>query len=72
MAKSLGTLNKKYTHSQISLVGTRDSTESLVYDILQRNVLHTGTIFEISQYISMMESTHKVAENSSTAHDRFK
>ncbi|KER28307.1 hypothetical protein T265_13615, partial [Opisthorchis viverrini] len=30
-----------------------------------------GTIFEISQYIFMKETTHKVAENSSTAHDRF-
>ncbi|KER20048.1 hypothetical protein T265_11312 [Opisthorchis viverrini] len=28
-------------------------------------------VFEISQYIFMRESTHKVAENTSTAHDRF-
>ncbi|KER31349.1 hypothetical protein T265_13000, partial [Opisthorchis viverrini] len=103
----------KYTHLQINLVFTRDSTESLAYDILQLNVLHTGrlmfqlprysryrsiysqgslyeevqilqsqtpgstpltqttaahrpphvsvgTIFEISQYIPMKETTHKI------------
>ncbi|KER33728.1 hypothetical protein T265_00416 [Opisthorchis viverrini] len=32
----------QYTHLQINLVFTRDLTESLVYDILQLNVLHTG------------------------------
>ncbi|KAG5453485.1 hypothetical protein CSKR_113959, partial [Clonorchis sinensis] len=31
-----------------------------------------GTIIEISQYIFIKETTHKVAENSSTAHDRFR
>ncbi|KAG5452702.1 hypothetical protein CSKR_102129 [Clonorchis sinensis] len=31
-----------------------------------------GTIFEISQYIFIKETTHKVAENNSTAHDRFR
>ncbi|KER29782.1 hypothetical protein T265_03691 [Opisthorchis viverrini] len=31
----------------------------------------SGAIFEISQYIFIKETTHKVAENSSTAHDRF-
>ncbi|KER28674.1 hypothetical protein T265_04545 [Opisthorchis viverrini] len=31
-----------------------------------------GTIFEISQYIFIKETTHKVAENSSTAQDRFR
>ncbi|KAG5440988.1 hypothetical protein CSKR_109694 [Clonorchis sinensis] len=31
-----------------------------------------GAIFEISQYIFIKETTHKVAENSSTAHDRFR
>ncbi|KER32582.1 hypothetical protein T265_01452 [Opisthorchis viverrini] len=35
---------EKYTNLQIDLVFTRDSTESLVYDILQLNVLHTGRI----------------------------
>ncbi|KER20316.1 hypothetical protein T265_11099 [Opisthorchis viverrini] len=30
-----------------------------------------GTIFEISQYIFIRETTHKMAENSLTAHDRF-
>ncbi|KER30053.1 hypothetical protein T265_03426 [Opisthorchis viverrini] len=29
-------------------------------------------IFEISQYIFLRETTHKVAENSSTAHDQFR
>ncbi|KER27495.1 hypothetical protein T265_13779, partial [Opisthorchis viverrini] len=33
---------EKYTHLQINLVFKKDSTESLVYDILQLNVLHTG------------------------------
>ncbi|KER24216.1 hypothetical protein T265_08062 [Opisthorchis viverrini] len=32
------------THLQIHLVFTRDSTESLVYDILQLNVLHTSRL----------------------------
>ncbi|KER24305.1 hypothetical protein T265_07991 [Opisthorchis viverrini] len=31
-----------------------------------------GTIFEISQYIFIKETTHKVAENSPTAHGRFR
>ncbi|KER28337.1 hypothetical protein T265_04798 [Opisthorchis viverrini] len=31
-----------------------------------------GTIFEISKYIFIKETTHKVAENSLTAHDRFR
>ncbi|KAG5452239.1 hypothetical protein CSKR_112515 [Clonorchis sinensis] len=30
-----------------------------------------GTILERSQYIFIKETTHKVAENCSTAHDRF-
>ncbi|KER31288.1 hypothetical protein T265_02471 [Opisthorchis viverrini] len=33
--------------------------------------VHIGTIFKISQYIFIEETTHKVAENSSTAHDRL-
>ncbi|KER29718.1 hypothetical protein T265_13310, partial [Opisthorchis viverrini] len=36
------TVFEKYTHLQINLVFTRDSTESLVCDIPQLNVLHTG------------------------------
>ncbi|KER33227.1 hypothetical protein T265_00913 [Opisthorchis viverrini] len=48
---------EKYTHLQINLAFARDSTEFLLYDILQLNVLHTGC------------TTHKVAENSSTALD---
>ncbi|KAG5445360.1 hypothetical protein CSKR_113615 [Clonorchis sinensis] len=40
----------KYTHSQISLVFTDDSSESLVYDLLQLNVLHTGRfMFQLTQ-----------------------
>ncbi|KAG5452716.1 hypothetical protein CSKR_102145 [Clonorchis sinensis] len=31
-----------------------------------------GTTFEISQYIFIKETTHKVADNSSTAHDWFR
>ncbi|KER21735.1 hypothetical protein T265_15022, partial [Opisthorchis viverrini] len=42
---------EKYTHLQINLVFTRDSTESLVYDILQLNVLHTGHLmFQLARY----------------------
>ncbi|KER21648.1 hypothetical protein T265_10070 [Opisthorchis viverrini] len=42
---------EKYTHSQITLIFTRDSTESLVYDVLQLNVLHTGRlIFQLVRY----------------------
>ncbi|KER19620.1 hypothetical protein T265_11657 [Opisthorchis viverrini] len=33
---------ERYTHLQINLVFTTDSTESLVYDIPQLKVLHTG------------------------------
>ncbi|KER33609.1 hypothetical protein T265_12568, partial [Opisthorchis viverrini] len=36
--------HQKYTHLQINVIFTRDSTESLVYDILQLNVLHTGRL----------------------------
>ncbi|KER26342.1 hypothetical protein T265_14023, partial [Opisthorchis viverrini] len=35
------TVFEKYAHLQINFVFTRDSTESLVYGILQLNVLHT-------------------------------
>ncbi|KER21877.1 hypothetical protein T265_09907 [Opisthorchis viverrini] len=42
---------EKYTHLQISLVFTRDSTESLVYDVLQLNALHTGRLmFQLVRY----------------------
>ncbi|KER22682.1 LOW QUALITY PROTEIN: hypothetical protein T265_14800 [Opisthorchis viverrini] len=59
------TVCEKYTHLQINLVSTRDSTESLFYDILQLNLLHIDrlmiyTIFEISQCIFIKETTHKV------------
>ncbi|KER20725.1 hypothetical protein T265_10779 [Opisthorchis viverrini] len=37
-------ISEKYTHLQINLVFTRDSTESLVYDILQLKVLYTGCL----------------------------
>ncbi|KER22749.1 hypothetical protein T265_14791, partial [Opisthorchis viverrini] len=39
----LGT-HQKYTHLQINLVFTGDSTESLLHDILQLNVLQTGRL----------------------------
>ncbi|KER27022.1 hypothetical protein T265_05853 [Opisthorchis viverrini] len=35
---------EKYTHLQINLVFTGDSIESLVYDVLQLDVLHTGRL----------------------------
>ncbi|KER34037.1 hypothetical protein T265_00222 [Opisthorchis viverrini] len=42
---------EKYTNLQINLLFTRDSTESLVYDILQMNVLHTGRLmFQLARY----------------------
>ncbi|KER28095.1 hypothetical protein T265_05006 [Opisthorchis viverrini] len=42
----------KYTHLQINLVFTRDPTESLVYDILQLKVLHTGRLmFQLARYL---------------------
>ncbi|KER26380.1 hypothetical protein T265_06363 [Opisthorchis viverrini] len=37
-------LFEKYTHLQINLVSTGDSTESPVYDVLQLNLLHTGRL----------------------------
>ncbi|KAG5446434.1 hypothetical protein CSKR_105418 [Clonorchis sinensis] len=66
----------KYTHFQINLIFIGNSTESLIYAIVQLNVLHKGisvsTMLEISQYIFIRETTYKVAENSSTAHNRFR
>ncbi|KER27960.1 hypothetical protein T265_05085 [Opisthorchis viverrini] len=42
---------EKYTHLQINLVFMRDSTESLVYDILQLTVLHTGRLMiQLARY----------------------
>ncbi|KER22577.1 hypothetical protein T265_09374 [Opisthorchis viverrini] len=43
--------NEKYTHLQINLFFTRDSTESLVYDILQLKVLYTGRLMiQLARY----------------------
>ncbi|KER27739.1 hypothetical protein T265_05292 [Opisthorchis viverrini] len=39
--------NPNWTHLHLNLVSTRDSTESLVCDILQLNVLHTVVPFMI-------------------------
>ncbi|KER21641.1 hypothetical protein T265_10085 [Opisthorchis viverrini] len=90
------TVLEKYTHLQINLVFIRYSTESLVYGILQLNVLmnvrgsNAGTFIGYALLMSsnksemqvqgvnarssykhfFEETTHKVAENSSTAHDR--
>ncbi|KER20673.1 LOW QUALITY PROTEIN: hypothetical protein T265_15260 [Opisthorchis viverrini] len=45
------TVFEKYTHLQINLVFTTDSTESLVYDILQLNVMHTGRLMiQLARY----------------------
>ncbi|KER25439.1 hypothetical protein T265_07119 [Opisthorchis viverrini] len=42
---------EKYTHLQINSVFMRDPTESLVYDILQLNALHTGRLmFHLARY----------------------
>ncbi|KAG5454007.1 hypothetical protein CSKR_102078 [Clonorchis sinensis] len=46
---------------QHNLVLSGDSSEPLVYDVLQLNMLRTGRLM-----------FHLVAENSSTAHDRFR
>ncbi|KAG5441914.1 hypothetical protein CSKR_106356 [Clonorchis sinensis] len=41
----------KYTHLQTSLVFTRDSSESLVYGVLQLSVLNTGHLmFQLLRY----------------------
>ncbi|KER22450.1 hypothetical protein T265_09464 [Opisthorchis viverrini] len=40
-AQKLPSVFEKYTHLQINLVFKRDSTGSLVYDILQLKVPHT-------------------------------
>ncbi|KER24390.1 hypothetical protein T265_07947 [Opisthorchis viverrini] len=43
--------HQKYTQLQINLVFTRDLTESIVYDILQLNVLHTGRLMiQLARY----------------------
>ncbi|KER31742.1 hypothetical protein T265_12926, partial [Opisthorchis viverrini] len=42
---------EKYTNLQINLVFTGDSIESLVYDVLQLNVLHTGRLMiQLARY----------------------
>ncbi|KAG5452382.1 hypothetical protein CSKR_100807 [Clonorchis sinensis] len=47
---------EKYTHLQINLVFTGDSRESLVYDVLQLNVLHTGHLmFQLIRYSKYRE-----------------
>ncbi|KER33580.1 LOW QUALITY PROTEIN: hypothetical protein T265_12605 [Opisthorchis viverrini] len=71
----LNSLFEKYTHLQINLVFTRDLSESLVCDILQLIVLHTGRLMtrhDIRDYIFTKETTHNVAKNSPTAHDQFR
>ncbi|KAG5449329.1 hypothetical protein CSKR_100589 [Clonorchis sinensis] len=41
----------KFTHLQIRLVFTGDSSESLVYGVFQMNVLHTGRLmFQLVRY----------------------
>ncbi|KAG5441678.1 hypothetical protein CSKR_103186 [Clonorchis sinensis] len=41
----------RHTHLQINLVFTGDLSESLVYDVLQTNVLHTGRLmFQLVRY----------------------
>ncbi|KAG5442803.1 hypothetical protein CSKR_112266 [Clonorchis sinensis] len=41
----------KYTHLQINLVFKGDSSESLVYEVLQLNVPHTGRLmFQLARY----------------------
>ncbi|KAG5454085.1 hypothetical protein CSKR_112630 [Clonorchis sinensis] len=69
----------KYTHLQINLAFTRDSTEFLVYDILQLNMLHQGRLlFQLvlsSRYRSIFSSGKLLTSwlrNYSTAHDRFR
>ncbi|KAG5449972.1 hypothetical protein CSKR_109894, partial [Clonorchis sinensis] len=57
----------KYIRLQINWVFATGSNESLICDILQLNVLHTDTILETSQYISIKENTHKLAENCSNS-----
>ncbi|KER24600.1 hypothetical protein T265_07791 [Opisthorchis viverrini] len=42
---------EKYTHLQLNLVFTHESTEPLVYDVLQLNVLHTGRLMiQLARY----------------------
>ncbi|KER23682.1 LOW QUALITY PROTEIN: hypothetical protein T265_14586 [Opisthorchis viverrini] len=77
LGPKLHCFREQHKHSQINLVFTRDSTESFVYDVLQLNVLHTGRlIFQKKPSVKiesfLKKTTHKVAENTSTAHDRFR
>ncbi|KER25430.1 hypothetical protein T265_07111 [Opisthorchis viverrini] len=53
--------SSNYTHLQITLVFTTDSTGSLVYDILQLNALHTGRLrFQLVRY-----SRHRISNTES-------
>ncbi|KER31930.1 LOW QUALITY PROTEIN: hypothetical protein T265_12885 [Opisthorchis viverrini] len=56
------TVLKKYTHLRISLVFTRDSTESLAYDIPRLNVLHTCRLLaRYSRYCSIFSLSKLLA-----------
>ncbi|KER31471.1 LOW QUALITY PROTEIN: hypothetical protein T265_12961 [Opisthorchis viverrini] len=52
-------------------VGPMEKIQNRIINLKSRPLyVSVGTIFEISQYIFIKETTHKVAENSSTAHDQ--
>ncbi|KER26958.1 hypothetical protein T265_05867 [Opisthorchis viverrini] len=54
----------KYTPLQINLLFTTDPTESLVYDVLQLNVLHTGRLmFQLARYSRYRRSPKPCEEN---------
>ncbi|GAA53540.1 hypothetical protein CLF_110456 [Clonorchis sinensis] len=65
-----------HTLHRNNLDATRDATESLVYDILQLNVLYKGqVVLHLVRYSSYrcvsIKETNKSLPETSTAHDRF-
>ncbi|KER26418.1 hypothetical protein T265_06335 [Opisthorchis viverrini] len=53
-------------------MGFRQTADQSDEGLNSRHVQIVGTIFEISQYIFIKETSHKVAEKSWTADDRFR
>ncbi|KAG5441142.1 hypothetical protein CSKR_102760, partial [Clonorchis sinensis] len=68
---SLGVLMFLRSESKILTGNTRSSYFSTECAAEKSSDVSVGRIFEILRFIFIKETTNKVAENSSTAHDRF-
>ncbi|KER33468.1 hypothetical protein T265_00585 [Opisthorchis viverrini] len=64
------------THSKSCIYSAPDHRSSefgtpLFLELISSTLL-VGTLLQVSQYICIMETTHTIAENFETAHDRFR